>query len=418
MTADPGHLDLDELHAKYRRDYDPFASVTIHEQLAEIAERRELLPVSYSGRGNGCWILTTYDDISAVLRKNNRGVISFPNSPDGVNRQGSQKAMIPIELDGSEHRQYRTILDPLFSPKKVAALEPKLRLAANQLIDGFIETGRCDFSSAFALPFPGATVMAIMGWPLEDLVRMNEWTGIVMHGIVGASEDESNAARGKAHGEIRQYMLDLIEKRRGHPGDDVTSVMLEAEIDGRRLSDDELFDMFLLMMLAGLDTVQSTLAQSAVHLAAHQDQWDAMFDSPEILHAAIEELVRVTSPAIPTRTVTDEVVEVGGLPIPKGERLHFALAAANRDPKYYPDPDEVKFDREVKPHLSFGLGPHRCLGVHLARLELRIAFEELHRRIPAFSLDPEHEPVEHLGMAWGVENVHLRFTPGTREVTG
>jgi cytochrome P450 len=139
-----------------------------------------------------------------------------------------------------------------------------------------------------------------------------------------------------------------------------------------------------------------------------------MFASPEALEPAIEELLRYTSPAVPTRNVTEPVVEVGGVPIPQGERVHGPLAAANRDPMYYPDPDTITFDRPapVKPHLSFGLGPHRCLGIHLARLELRIGFEELHRRIPRFSLDTEQEPIEHLGLAWGMENVHIRFAPG------
>jgi cytochrome P450 len=106
---------------------------------------------------------------------------------------------------------------------------------------------------------------------------------------------------------------------------------------------------------------------------------------------------------------------VGDVPIPRGERVHGPLAAANRDPQYYPDPDEIKFDREIKPHLSFGLGPHRCLGIHLARLELRIGFEELRRRLPVFSLDTRYQPVDHLGLAWGVENVHITFPPGRRQ---
>ena len=116
--------------------------------------------------------------------------------------------------------------------------------------------------------------------------------------------------------------------------------------------------------------------------------------------------------------MTDDSVDFHGVAIPRGDRIHAPLAAANRDPKYYPDPDEIVFDRPAKPHLAFGVGPHRCVGLHLARLELRIAYTELHRRIPRFELDSDAPaPREHLGLAWGVEDVHLRFDPGPRELT-
>ncbi|MBC2640416.1 cytochrome P450 [Rhodococcus wratislaviensis] len=118
---------------------------------------------------------------------------------------------------------------------------------------------------------------------------------------------------------------------------------------------------------------------------------------------------------MPTRTIVDDSVEVGGVTIPRGERVHFPVAAANRDPKYYPDPDEVRFDRDARPHLAFGIGPHRCLGLNLARLELKIAFTELRRRIPKFERLPGKEPHEHLGLAWGVENIHLKFPAAERE---
>lgn len=408
---------IDKLHAAYRRDYDPYADRPIEEHLAELAERRSELPVSYSARGNGCWVLTTYDDISALLRLNNRGVVSFPNEPDGINRGGTREAMIPIELDGALHKQYRQLLDPQFAPRKVMALEDELREACNRLIDSFIEDGTVDFGNRFALPFPGATVLAIMGWPREDLEQMNHWADVIMHGVAGASEADDLAARGQAHQAFSAYMDEKIPQwRAASRKDDVMSVMLDAEIDGAPMTDDQLFDFSLLMMLAGLDTVQSVLARSMLYLAGRQDQWAEMFADPDKVDAAIEELLRVFTPPVPTRTVTEETLEIGGIAIPRGERVHAPLSAGNRDPKYFPKPDEVIFDRPAKPHLAFGIGTHRCVGLHLARLELKIAFQELHRRIPRFELDPDQPaPHEHLGQAWGVTNVHLRFAPGPRE---
>ncbi len=407
--------DIAELRAAHRRDYDPYATSSIQEHLDELAERRREEPVSWSQRGNGCWVLTRYDDISSVLRRNNRGFVSFPNDPDGLNVQGARDALIPIEIDGERHRQFRRVLDPLFSPARVAPLEPLLREAATRLIDEFVEDGRCEFVEAFAMPFPGATFLAIMGWPAGDLHRLNRWVATMHHGVPGAGEEESNAARAQAGSQMRDYVVERIAERRADPRDDVTTHVLDAEIEGRRLTDDELFDLFLLMMLAGLDTVQSVLAQSFVLFGRQPELWSAMFADPQTFEPAIEELLRWTAPAIPTRTVTDDVVEVGGLELPRGERVHAPLAAANRDPEYYPDPDAVVFDRPAKPHLAFGMGTHRCLGVHLARLELRVAFDELHRRIPAFALAPGAAPAEHLGLSWGVEDVRIEFPPGSRE---
>lgn len=415
--TDTDQTTLEELRAAHRRDYDPHAAWTISEHLSELADRREKLPVSYSARGNGCWVLTEYDDISALLRRNNRGVVSFPNEPDGINAVGTRVAQIPIEIDGAAHRQYRQLLDPIFAPKRVAELADELEAQANKLIDAFIEDGACDFVQGFALPFPGATVMAIMGWPLEDMEQMNRWVDVLLHGVRGATMEENAQARGAAHQEFTAYMLEKIPQWRAAPREEtVTSVILDAEIEGEKLTDEQLLDFFVLMMAAGLDTVQSVLAQSMAYFARNPEQWDAMFETPETLAPAIEELLRWTTPPVPTRTVTDESLEVHGLQIPRGERIHAPLAAGNRDPKYYPEPDAIKFDRPAKPHLAFGVGPHRCVGMHLARLELKIAYTELRRRMPKFELDPaKPEPQEHLGLAWGADDVHLKFAPGKRE---
>lgn len=411
--------DLDSLKVSLRRDYNPFATnVTIQEHLDEIADRREKMPISHSSTGGGYWVVTTYDDITSVLRRNNRGFISFPNEPpsEQTNLQGKRDKMIPIELDGELHKQYRNLLDPLFAPGAVAKLEPKLRQAANDLIDEFIERGSCNFSQEFALPYPGGTVMGLMGWPMEDMVKLSEWADVVMHGVYGASEDESNQARAKAHGELGAYLNAVIAERRAEPPrEDVTSLLIHGEIDGKPLTNDEVFDAFLLMVFAGLDTVQSAFSQSFYYFARNPHKWDEMFADPDLLVPAIEELLRWTTMPVPTRTAT-EPVEVAGVELPPGERVHCPLGAANRDPKYFENPDEVIFDRpQSKPHVAFGVGPHRCIGSHLARLELRIGFEELRRRLPSFELDPTVTPEEHLGMAWGVNNVCLRFPPGSRE---
>lgn len=409
-------IDIDELRAEHTRPYDPYSQATISEHLADIADRRERCPLSYSPDG-GFWLATRYDDISSILRRNNRGFISFPNMPDGTQAFG-QKAQIPIELDGPIHKAYRKLLDPLFSPGRVAAMEPQVRQVAIDLIDSFIETGECDVVPQLAFPFPGTVFLSVMGWPLEDAEKMNHWVDIFLHGVPGAPQAEVDAARGEASQLARAYIQQMVDDRRANPTDDITTTIVQAEIEGAPISDSDLSDLMVLLMMAGLDTVQSVISQSLAYFADHQEQWSEMFATPEAFAPAVEELLRWTSPAVPTRNVADDTADVGGITFPKGERIHCPLAAANRDPKYYPDPDTVDFQREPKPHLTFSLGAHRCIGIHLARQEVRVALGELHRRIPSFRLQDGCVPHEHLALTWGVDSVKIAFPPGQKSTAG
>lgn len=405
-------IPIEQLRAARERQYEPYSTATIAEHLDEIAQRREQCPLSFSPEG-GFWLATTYDDIAGILKRNNRGFVSFPNIPDGTQAFG-QKRQIPIELDGPIHRAYRKLLDPLFSPARVGAMEPQVRAVAVDLIDQFIERGACEVVSEFGFPFPGTVFLSIMGWPVQDAAMMNRWVDVFLHGVPGASEEETTAARVEASTNARAYIQNLVDDRRAHPRDDIMSTVVAAEIEGEAISDADLSDMLVMLMMAGLDTVQSVISQSVAYFADHQEQWTEMFSSPELLDRGIEELLRWTSPAVPTRTVDHESAVVGDIEFPKGERIHCPLAAANRDPKYFPDPDAINFHRERKPHLTFSLGAHRCIGIHLARQEVRIAFEELHRRIPSFALQPGCQPREHLALTWGVDDVRIVFEPGQR----
>lgn len=404
--------DLEAEREERTRPYDPYAQVTIGEFLDDLADRREKCPMSWSPDGE-FWVATKYADISSVMRRNNRGFVSFPNIPDGTLVFG-QKRQIPIELDGPIHKEYRRLLDPLFAPGQINPREDQIRAVANDLIDEFIESGHCDIIPQFAFPLPGTVFLSIMDWPLEDAPQMNAWVHAFLHGVPGGTQEETDAARAEASEKSRAYIQRMVDERRANPGDDITSMIVTYEMDGAPISDEDLSDLFVLMMMAGLDTVQSVIAQSMNYFAAHQDQWTEMFSDPELIDPAIEELLRWTSPAVPTRSVADETATVADLELKKGERVHCPLAAANRDPEQFPNPDEVDFHREAKPHLTFGMGTHRCVGLHLARKELRIAFEELHKRIPSFALEEGCEPREHLALTWGVEDVRIVFEPGER----
>lgn len=420
MTSTESNVPATDVEAIRRArsvEYDPFLAADLEANLAKLAGFREISPMTYSTVGGGFWIAAGYDEVVSVLRNNNKGFVSFPNNPFGEPKEATaatRKKLIPIDIDGPEHRQYRKLLEPVFAPKQMQALEPQIRKLANDLIDEWIETGTADFVPGFAFPFSATTVIVLMGWPLEDADKMNEWVRVMQHGVTGGSQEETVQAQIAASNECREYLNNMIAERRHKPAGDFTTMLMNIELNGKKLTDDELFDTFLLLMLAGLDTVQSVLTQTFAYLGRHQDQWDEVFAKPETLDLAVEEFLRWTAPAPPTRNVTAEYMMVGDVPVPAGERVHCAIGAANRDPKYYPNPDEVDFNRPAKPHLAFGLGPHRCIGIHLARLEIKIAFQELRARLPRFSLDESHQPRGHLGFAWGVENVHLTFPPGKR----
>lgn len=423
-AVDVSSIDVDALKRERRLDYNPFGSndpdddsSDLTKNLAWLAKAREVSPMTYSTRGEGFWVATGYDEVVSVLRNSNKGFVSYPNNPYGAppgSRASLHKA-IPIDLDGAEHREFRRVLEPVFSPSLMQALEPQMRALANRLIDDWIETGNVNFVDGFAFPFSATTVILLMGWPLEDANMMSEWVHVMLHGVPGATAEETAAAQIAASGEYRAYLSNLMADRRNNPGDDITTMLMNIEMNGSKLSDEDLIGTFVLFMLAGLDTVQSVLSQTFAYLGTHPDKWDEMFAEPGNVDLAVEEFLRWTAPAPPTRNVTAEFMMVGDVPVPKGERVHCVIGAANRDPKYFPNPDEVDFHRPSKPHLTFGLGPHRCIGIHLARLEIRIAFEELRARIPRFSLDQTHEPQGRRGAAWAIDNVYLAFPPGMRQ---
>jgi cytochrome P450 len=393
------------ISSQHERHYDYYGNVSVDEHLEEVAGRRRECPMSYSNEFGGYWLVSTYDAIADVLRRR-QTFSSYPVGLDAAVQYDvtGEKKLIPIELDGEAHQRYRALLNPLFTPATAQQFEPSIRVLANQLMDKFIDRGECEVVGEFARLLPGTLFLRMMGWPVEDADIFYGWVQASMH----SSPEESVALRAQVGEEQDNYMAALIDKRRRQPEDDLTTVLVNAEIDGKPISDEDLLLLFHLLMAAGLDTVQSVLGQSFVFLAQHPEFREQMLD-PAVLPTAVEELLRWASPAVPTRTAL-EPVEIGGVGLEEGDRVHCPLGAANRDPMYYPDPDTPRLDREnPKPHLTFGLGPHRCLGSHLARLEVRVAFEEWHQRIPDYRIGSRGIGDWHLGGVWGVDSVHLEF---------
>lgn len=381
---------------------------TVQEKVAELAAKG---PVVYSTAHGGHWIVTRYKEVHEVLRNPE----IFSSYPNNLVNAGDGK-FLPLELDPPEHTAYRVALQPLFSPNRMKALTEQIRTVVNELIDGFAGDGEVEFISAFAHELPTRVFLALMDWPLEDAPMFTEATDIALMGKPGASEEESAQARAEAAQQMFGYFQKIVDERRANPGDDVTSTLIHAEVElaeGRRLlTDEELTRMFFLLLIAGLHTVQGSLAWAVIHLVNRPEQRAALIDDDGLIPTAVEEILRIEAAVIMGRRATRDV-ELGGVRIKEGDQLIAMLCSANRDPDEFDDPDSLDLARTPNRHLSFGAGPHRCLGSHLARLELSIALEELHRRIPDYELIDSDPPILHATQVRGCLRLPIKFTPTT-----
>jgi len=325
---------------------------------------------------------------------------------------GSPVPMVPIAFDPPEHTRFRRILQPFFSPRVVKLMLPTVQALAGQLIDNFIDRGECDLTGDFAVPLPAEVFLTLFGLPLADLDRLLEWKDTIINlfdlrGSAAPSEEVVKTAA-DMHGYLLRH---LEERRRQDEGGDLLSQLL-ADTSEERLTTDELLGMSFLFVGAGLDTVTSSLSTQFAHLAVNAELRHQITRDPALIPDAVEEFLRV-EPAVPVlpRVATQDT-ELGGCPIPAGAPIQVAVGAANRDPAEHPDPDSIDFRRQQR-HLSFGAGPHRCLGSHLARMELRVAHQEWHRRIPEYELAPGTRPeVTWPAITAGIDSLPLVFPSG------
>jgi cytochrome P450 len=378
-----------------------------------VAALYERGPVVYSTRYNGFWVVTGYPEAQQVLRDPQ----TFSSWPNNIIPHGAGK-FLPLELDGTDHTSFRHALQPLFNPSRMNALEPQIREIVVGLIDGFAARGNAEFISEFAHEVPARAFLALMGWPLEDAPLFSECTDITLLGKPGASEEESNAARYEAAGRLTEYFMKVIAARRDGSveSEDVTTKIIHSPVtlDGetRLLADEELCNMFHLLAIAGLHTTQGSMAWGLQHLAARPEQRARLAADLSLVPQAVEEVLRIEAAVSMGRRATADV-ELGGVQVRADDQVLIVLSGANRDPREFQGSADVDIARSPNRHLSFGAGPHRCIGSHLARVELRIAFEELHRRIPDYSLVPDDGPTSHGSQTRGVMRMPITFTPET-----
>ncbi|WP_246178580.1 cytochrome P450 [Actinomadura decatromicini] len=381
-------------------DFDPgVAGRPVGAAHALFDELRGLHPVVRSDRG--FWVLTRYDAIMDACRS--PGL--FSNSAISALDADPAYRWIPEMLDPPEHTVWRRLLRPLFTPARARAMRDDAERRCADLVDGLAAQGTCDFVADFARVFPTSIFLELMGLPAERLPEFLAWENAILH----TPSSEGGEARRTTMADVAACFTELIAARRRDPRDDIVTAALSFRVGDRPVADEELLSLFVLLFLAGLDTVSAALSYAFWHLARHDADRTRVANDPGVVPSAVEELLRAYAIVVIGRKVTRDA-EVHGCPMKAGDMVLLPLAAADRDPRAFPDAHVVDLDRHPNRHIAFGAGPHHCLGAHLARLELQIAIREWHARIPDYRVPDGARVTEHAGQVLGLESLPLEWS--------
>lgn len=349
-----------------------------HAFMARLHDTHPPIFFSPSQHSGNAWMLTKHEDCFFVLRHpelfTTKGSTAFPRDPNDY------FYMIPLEIDPPDHRKYRAMIDPMFSPKAVANLENWIRQLANQLIDQFIDKGGCEFTTDFGRPLPVCVFLDLMGLPQEMRDTFVGWAMGLLH-----SQDRKIAENSMR--ETVAYLKQVIKEKAQKPDDRALSAIVHGKPGGEPLTGQEIFGFTFFLFIAGLDTVFATLNNIFLWLAQNPDRRQQIIANPNNITQVVEELLRVFSVTFSGRTLTQDY-EIRGVKLKKGDKVTCILPAANYDPEAFPNPKEVDFHRPRKPILAFAGGVHSCMGAHLARSEVKVSITEFLRRIPDFQLKP------------------------------
>lgn len=345
------------------------------------------------------WYLMRFDDVFDGFRDHER----FSSRQTNYNVEDSHR-WIPAQVDPPEHTPYRTAINPLFSPSAVASLEPDVRALCVELIEQFASDGRCDMVDQFARRFPTTIFMKMVGLPVEESDTFLAWASALMH--TPGADAQASQIRKDASRTIYRYLAKHIDDHKTSDADDVVTALLRVQIAGRPITDAELLEICFLLYVAGMDTVAGLMSYVIKHLAEHPEQRRLLRERPDMIPGAVEEFLRFYAIASPARVVKADV-DFAGCPMKRGDRLVLATWPANRDPRQFERADEFIIDRSPNRHSAFGVGVHRCVGSHLARLELRVAIEEWLRLVPEFEIPADVVVTQHVAGAAGLDHLPL-----------
>jgi cytochrome P450 len=374
MTAS----EIDSLAADYsvagdvRDPYPEFVSLRVENPVVRYEPFIDGGPASF--------LVYRHADVTRLLRDN--ATFSSANLREAMGEVMGPK--IILAMDEPEHYRHRALVSAAFRQTALARWEESLvKGVVHDLIDRFADRGQVNLVSEFTFPFPTKVIAGVLGLPTEDYRQFQQWAvGIIMaHG---------NRERGlRCSKELGDYLAGILDDRRSQPRDDLMTDLVTAEFDGEKLDEEEIFSFLRLLLPAGVETTYRSSGNLLFLLMTHPDQLESVRIDRTLLPQAIEEALRYEPPLLITSRVAARDTELAGVAIPAGSTVTPVLGSANRDPNAYPQPEEFNIFRDPKQHVSFGTGPHMCLGMHLARMETRVAINALFDRLPNLRLDPD-----------------------------
>ena len=370
-----------------------------------LARMRSRCPVTHSEKHGGFWVVTKYEDVLNVAQD----WATF-SSAHGLNIPPSKTHVrnIPVEVDPPEQRLYKRLINVHFTPKAIASWEQPTRQLVTRLIDEFIERGECEFMDDFARPFPSQAFFELaINAPAEDLDKVAY--------MASKSSIPQHPEGPQCWAGLSAWINNFVEQRRSQPPrGDVVDAMLTAEIDGRPLTQQEVVGIVQLLILGGLETTAGALGLMMLRFCRQPEIPELLRSHPERIPKAVEELLRLDSPFIAVARTATRDTELGGQQIKAGEKVLIYWASANHDGDEFPDPETFNPDRTSNRHIAFGAGPHRCIGSNVARMNIRIALEELMKRVKDIRLAEGADIRFHSTLTRAPLTLPITFTPGPR----
>jgi cytochrome P450 len=413
------HIDVDlSSPASYEAEV-PHEAFDRLRSASPVAWHTETLPALLSQAGSflgtftespGFWAVTGHAEVTEVSKRPERfssGLGSvFMHSPDPASLMMVRQMM--LNMDPPEHTRLRHILQPIFTPRAVQRLRESIETNAREIVDEIAGAGRCDLVPTVSAEMPLRVLADLFGMPPQDRRLMFDWS----NKLIGLEDPEYGGDLGEsmaAFMEMMQYGKAIADARRAEPRDDMVSMIVNAELDGEHLTDVEFGMFWLLLVIAGNETTRNSFSGAVAALHEH-GLWEHLRDHPELMPTAVDELIRYVSPVMQFRRTATQDTELGGQHIRAGDKVVVFYGAANRDPSVFPDPHQLDLAREPNAHVAFGIGPHFCLGSHLARLQLSTLLTELMGRLPDLELDG---PVQRMRSNFisGIRHLPVRYAP-------
>jgi cytochrome P450 len=407
-VAVPAHIPPEAVY-DFDMRHDPALLSNPHERVRALL--REAPPVFWTPRNGGRWIVIGHEELFEASRNTE----TFSSGLMPREHLTAMMAMMPkdmpripqatpITMDPPEHGKFRGPLQKTFSPRAAMARIEEIRALADELIDKVIDQGCCDFIPAIAEPLPVTVFLKMMGLPVERLPEFRE----LVHEFLENTVSDNLVKGASLSRKVADAMLPDILARKDDPRDDIISLLWATEIDGAPMTLELMEDYAVLLFIAGLDTVINGMGFGIRHLATDPDLQARLRAEPGLIIEAAEELLRRYSFTIPMRRVAQDT-KLGGFDLKAGDWLALYIPGADLDPREFDRPEQFDLDRENKVHVAFGVGPHRCLGAHLARVELQVLYQQMLKRLPTFRLDPDKPATFHSGNIIAFDSLPIRW---------